>query len=70
MNLPKLTAPCVNCDKKGCGSYHDKCPKYLEFKNEKEKELYERLKRRHQLDEYVDSIIDGKKRMQRSRRKK
>lgn len=68
--MPKLTAPCIDCDKKGCGSYHDKCPEYQQFKQEKEKELTERLKRRHQLDEYMNSIKDGKKRMKRSRRKK
>ena len=30
-------APCKNCDRKGCGAYHDQCEKFLEYKREKEK---------------------------------
>ena len=29
-------SPCINCEKKGCGSYHDKCPDYLKYKSESE----------------------------------
>lgn len=63
-------APCINCDRKGCGSYHSRCPKYQKFRKQKDKEYEKRLKLRHQLDDYIDSIRDGKKRMQNSRRKK
>ena len=30
--------PCKDCDKKGCGTYHDKCEKYLKYRKLKEKE--------------------------------
>lgn len=27
-------APCVQCERKGCGAYHDQCEIYLEWKKE------------------------------------
>lgn len=27
-------SPCKSCDRKGCGSYHDECKEYLEWKEE------------------------------------
>lgn len=45
-----INCPCINCEKKGCGAYHDKCEKFLAFKREsaveaeKRKEYEERLK--------------------------
>lgn len=27
-------APCLNCDLRGCGSYHDECEKYKAFVEE------------------------------------
>lgn len=35
--------PCSNCPKAGCGSYHDECPDYQEFRSGQLKE-YERRK--------------------------
>lgn len=41
-----INCPCVNCEKKGCGVYHDECEKFLAFKRdsaaeaEKRKEFY------------------------------
>ena len=32
-----MAAPCKTCDNKGCGSYHDKCLVYLNWKEEKQK---------------------------------
>ena len=29
-------APCGNCDRKGCGSYHDICPEYLEYRKHRD----------------------------------
>lgn len=26
-----MICPCKDCEKKGCGVYHSKCEKYLEF---------------------------------------
>ena len=27
-------APCLNCERRGCGSYHDECEKYKAFVEE------------------------------------
>lgn len=43
-----INCPCINCEKKGCGAYHDKCEKFLAFKRDsaaeaaKRKEFYDR----------------------------
>lgn len=26
-----IKCPCINCDKKGCGSYHDECEEFQEY---------------------------------------
>ena len=35
--------PCKDCEKVGCGAYHDICEKYLEYKKSKKKEYDYRL---------------------------
>lgn len=30
--VPKGGVPCKDCERKGCGSYHDKCPEYQEYR--------------------------------------
>ena len=30
-----MLCPCKDCEKKGCGKYHDVCEKYLEFIRQK-----------------------------------
>ena len=40
-----ITAPCKDCPRKGCGSYHDKCPEYQEYKTATKKESEEKKKR-------------------------
>lgn len=27
-----IDAPCKDCERKGCGAYHDECPGYQEYK--------------------------------------
>ena len=27
-------APCVDCERKGCGAYHDQCEKFKQYKEE------------------------------------
>lgn len=36
--------PCKDCEKKGCGAYHELCEKYQAFRAEKLKEYEERIK--------------------------
>ena len=33
-----LNAPCMTCEKKGCGSYHSQCEKYKKFREEVKKQ--------------------------------
>lgn len=43
-----INCPCKDCEKKGCGVYHDKCEKYQAFKRDsaaeatKKREFYDR----------------------------
>ena len=32
MNIININCPCVNCEKRGCGIYHDKCKEYQVYK--------------------------------------
>lgn len=60
-----MKAPCANCPKKGCGSYHDECPDYISFKKSQE-DLYKRRKeakdRRIFITEEVERIKRRSKR--------
>lgn len=29
-----MKCPCINCERKGCGTYHDICKPYQEYKQE------------------------------------
>lgn len=29
-----MKSPCMDCENKGCGSFHDKCNKYAKFRDE------------------------------------
>lgn len=40
--MKKDNCPCKDCEKKGCGAYHDECENYQQFRAEKEKEYQER----------------------------
>ena len=53
-----ITAPCKDCENKGCGPYHDKCPAYQEWR----RQLDERneSKRRKQMAESI--LISPKRR--------
>lgn len=39
-------APCKDCERKGCGSYHDKCLDYLQWKKEKAEDNQKDCKKR------------------------
>ena len=30
--MPKGGCPCRDCERKGCGTYHDECPDYQEYR--------------------------------------
>lgn len=31
-----MICPCIKCEKAGCGAFHDICPKYTEWKVQKD----------------------------------
>lgn len=33
--VPQSSTPCCSCSRRGCGSYHDQCEKYQQFKEQK-----------------------------------
>lgn len=53
-----MDVPCKDCERKGCGSYHDICPMYQEFKKEKNEDYKERLKKSQKRQDlnYIDHI--------------
>lgn len=54
-----MNAPCKACEKCGCGSYHDECPQYTEFRNEQ----LEKSKSRKEIAELRRDISSGYKRV-------
>ena len=48
--------PCIDCVKKGCGAYHDKCPENIKYK-----EWRQLAATRRRLDaEVTDAVVAGK----------
>ena len=54
-----MICPCKGCEKAGCGSYHDECPKYTEWAKGRQ----ETATRRQAVAEVTDAVIKGKLRI-------
>lgn len=52
-----MICPCKNCEKKGCGPYHDECKAYQEWSQESR-----RVKERSRLASDEDYLGKPKKR--------
>lgn len=39
-----MDCPCKNCNKKGCGTFHDKCEPYLAYREENDVKSKEKAK--------------------------
>lgn len=52
-------APCLNCERSGCGSYHDHCEKYREYVKHKKSISAARTKE----NEFRDTVYSAKRRM-------
>lgn len=39
-----MVVPCKNCDRKGCGSYHDICEQYQSFRKERNERSLEKIR--------------------------
>ena len=55
-------APCIECEKKGCGAYHDKCKLYQEFKKELEKEYQQSKAAKDQKNVIYDQVYKNRRR--------
>lgn len=55
-------SPCLNCEKCGCGAYHDKCELYQEFKKELEKEYDQRKFAKDQKNIIYDQVYKNRRR--------
>lgn len=53
----KNIVPCKDCENKGCGAYHDKCEKYLQFIKSNE----ETKKRQHKYNIKITSQLKDHK---------
>lgn len=51
--------PCKNCPKQGCGSYHDICPEYIEWKKQEleRRNLIKKNKAFHGREYIADSVF-------------
>lgn len=54
-------APCTDCEKKGCGSYHDKCELYLQFCAEQREIQAKKLKAVDERDFVYQQVQKMKK---------
>ena len=46
-----MLSPCLDCERKGCGSYHDKCEKYQAYKESKY-QVFLKKKKEETIREY------------------
>ena len=54
-----IEAPCKDCPRKGCGSYHDKCTEFKKYKEEADKIKREKQERlRYEMD-YRNMAIEN-----------
>lgn len=51
MGYRNFKSPCINCEKRGCGAYHDVCPAYQEVKQKEIERGGNRIKA--QADEHL-----------------
>ena len=58
-----MICPCKGCKNTGCGSYHDQCEQYQEYKKEMVKINTERKKARKYLRYYIKDQDFYKKKM-------
>lgn len=57
-------SPCKDCEKKGCGTYHDVCDKYQQYKVDRES-MMKRVQKSSDLDHAFKDMIISKKTKQR-----
>lgn len=53
--------PCMGCERRGCGAYHDVCEKYIEYRKLKQKEYTNRIENL-KVSEDIRNAIERMKR--------
>lgn len=56
-----MKSPCVNCERKGCGSYHDQCEPYQAFKDERTNYRTDKLKSHEISDFKFDRVTKARR---------
>ena len=55
-------APCMGCERRGCGAYHDVCEKYIEYRKLKEKEYANRIENLKAMEDIRNAVERMKRR--------
>lgn len=51
--------PCKDCDNKGCGSYHEKCERYLQYRKKKDELLKQKLDANKITETHIHNMSHG-----------
>ena len=58
-----MKCPCIDCEKKGCGAYHDKCEPFKEWSRQNEESRKRRAMDRRDLSRDLEMKYRRKLRM-------
>lgn len=59
--MRKIDTPCKNCERKGCGAYHDHCDKYQEYRQQKDAIIKEKIKCVKEYEAFHSSLNEKRK---------
>ena len=65
-----IKAPCINCERKGCGAYHDKCELYLQFHAEQQAISEKKIKAKEERSFVFKQIEKTKRHFNKNKRRK
>lgn len=65
VNKTLSSAPCVTCERKGCGSYHDECEEYQAFR-EYRRRISDNRQVSEKLTSYKNEAMDRMKKTNRN----
>lgn len=49
-------APCIKCERRGCGAFHDKCEIYKEFRSQRLQE-YDRKQKMGDMSRIINKYV-------------
>lgn len=65
-----IKATCVNCERKGCGAYHDQCELYLAFRKEQREISAKKIKAKEERSFVYQQIQLTKKKANKKKGRK